>query len=124
MLPDRAAPQPGDTAPAPSDPASTWIGDIEYLVRRAGEVAADSSLARYYRDAIAVLRGEKTLGRPVIDDTDNIAAVLWLVETGRVADIEPAARQVAEGLTGEYSTDAATKRIARKARKARGRSIS
>ena len=105
-------------ATAPEPPA-TWPGDCAYIERRARELAGDPRLARRYRDAAAILRGDKTLGRPDEADAEAIERVLWLVAHRRARSIRAASRMVAETLSGEHSVESAARRIAGKARLAR-----
>ena len=80
------------------------------------ELAASTG-DRRYRHAASILRAPPA-GRPPCIDDPLVTEVQWLVETGRAKKIEVAARMVATASADPQSVEAATRRLARKARAA------
>ena len=68
-----------------------------------------------YIVAAAFLRGRRN-GRPKADDTAALQRMRVMLADGTAATIESAARFVARALPGERSSEAATKRLAKKYR--------
>jgi hypothetical protein len=78
---------------------------------------AASTGDRRYRHAASIVRAPP-VGRPACADDPLVTETLWLVETGKAKTTESAARMVAVASTDQRSIEAATRRLARKARAA------
>jgi hypothetical protein len=76
---------------------------------------AASTGDRRYRHAASIVRAPPA-GRPRCADDPLVTEAQWLVDTGRAKKIETAARMVAVASTDPQSVEAATRRVARKAR--------
>src|SRR6476469_3387510 len=72
---------------------------------------------RRYRHAASIVRAPPA-GRPPCADDPLVTETQWLVDTGRAKKIEAAARMVATASADPQSVEAATRRLARKARAA------
>ena len=102
---------------------------MEKLSRNSAEIPDRVSIAQWldqhaiatndrrYRHASSIVRAPPA-GRPASPDDPAVIEVRWLVETGRAKKIETAARMVAIASTDPQSIEAATRRLARKARAA------
>src|SRR3954464_11877165 len=88
--------------------------DRAVVSRWLDELAASTGDGRF-RHAASILRAPPA-GRPPCIDDPLVTEVQWLVATGRAKKIEVAARLVAIASVDSESIEAATRRLARKAR--------
>ena len=91
-------------------------GAIHTAVVAALETAAQCTSDIRYRVALGVMRGGY-VGRKPCDDTESLAHMRALLQSGDANSVEQAARFVARSLQRRHSVTATAKRLARKYRR-------